>query len=75
MSWMWRSREGSADLAVPETPADPLDGFDGAGTCLAIARRGVRPAFGRLRGMRDPHRKMTTVQHVMRRTEAGRFGA
>src|ERR1700690_103862 len=47
--------KASPDLAMPETPADPLDGFGKADARLAILRRSVWPPFGRLGNMLDPH--------------------
>jgi hypothetical protein len=56
--------ETASDLAVPEPPADPLNRFAQAGAGLAIRRRSVRPALGRLSNMLDAHRKMEPVQHM-----------
>jgi hypothetical protein len=43
--------EGPSNLAVPQTPANPIDDFNEIRTRLAIVRGDVRPAFGRLISM------------------------
>lgn len=65
--------EGPSDLAVPQTPADPIDDFNEIRTGLAIVRGDVRPAFGRLINMLNPHRKVEPVEHMMSWTRTGRF--
>jgi hypothetical protein len=65
--------EGPSDLAVPQTPANPIDDFNEIRTRLAIARGDVRPAFGRLINKLNPHRKVEPVKHMMSRAWTGRF--
>ena len=65
--------EAPPDLAVPQTPTDPIDGFKQRGAGLAIIRRRAWPAFGRPINMLDPHRKVEPVEHMMRRARTGRF--
>ncbi len=65
--------QGAFDLAMPETPSDPLDRLGEASTSLAISRRGVGPARGRLRDVLNPHRQMKPVQYMMSWTGAGGF--
>ena len=59
--------EGPSGLAVPQTPANPTDDFNEIRTPLAIVRGNVRPAFGRLINMLNPHRKVKPVKHMMGR--------
>ena len=61
------------DLAMPQTPADPLDGLGEASTSLAISLRGVGPALGRLSDVLNPHREMKPVEHMVSWTRAGGF--
>jgi len=48
--------EAPSDLAVPQTPADPIDDFNEIRHSPTIVRREVRPAPGRLIDMLDSHR-------------------
>jgi hypothetical protein len=57
--------DGPSDLAVPQAPANPIYDFNEIRTHLAIARGDVRPAFGRLINMLNPHRKVEPVKHMM----------
>jgi len=61
--------EGPSDLAMPQTPANPIDDFNEIRTRLAI----VRPAFGSLINMLNPHRKVESVKHMMSWARTGRF--
>ena len=65
--------EGPSDLAVPQTPANPIDDFNEIRTRLAIARGDVRPAVGRLINMLNPHRKVESVKLMMSWAWTGRF--
>jgi hypothetical protein len=65
--------EGPSDLAVPQTPANPIDDFNEIRTRLAIVRGDVRPAFGRLINIVNPHRKVEPVKYMMSRARTGRF--
>ena len=65
--------ERPSDLAVPQTPAKPIDDFNEIRTHPAIVREDVRPAFGRLINMLNPHRKMEPVKHMMGWAGTGRF--
>jgi hypothetical protein len=56
--------EAPPDLAMPQTPAYLIDGFDQRDAGLAIVRQGVRPAFNRLINMLNPHRKVEPVKQA-----------
>jgi hypothetical protein len=65
--------EGPSDLAVPQAPAKPIDDLNEIRTRLAIVRGDVRPTFGRLINMENPHRKVEPVKYMMSRARTGRF--
>ena len=61
------------DLTVPQTPANPIDDFNQIRARPAIVRGDVRPAFGRLVNMLNPHRKVKPVEHMMGWARTGRL--
>jgi hypothetical protein len=65
--------EAASDLAVPRTPANPIDDFNEIRTHLTMVRGDVWPAFGRLINMLDPHRKVEPARHMMGWVWTGRF--
>ena len=65
--------EGPSDLAVPQTPANPIDDCNEIRPRLAIVRGGVRPVFGRLINMLNPHRKLEPIKHMMSWARTSRF--
>jgi hypothetical protein len=54
--------ESQSPLTMRQTPTDPLDRVDKCNACRAIGGGGVRPAFGRLSHVVDPHGQMKPIQ-------------
>ena len=65
--------EDPSDLAVPQTPANPIDDFNEIRTRLAIVRGEVQPAFGHLINRLNPHREVEPVKPMMSWARTGRF--
>jgi hypothetical protein len=58
---------------VPQTPANPIDDFDEIRTSLAIVRGDIRPGFGCLINMLNPHRKVKPIKYMTSWARTGRF--
>jgi hypothetical protein len=65
--------ESQSPLTMRQTPTDPLDRVDKCNACRAIGGGGVRPAFGRLSHVVDPHGQMKPIQNMAFRSQTCRL--